>query len=376
VRRGLLVVGALMIAAACSSFDEANDSSDAGPATDGGPTSDANVDAATDAIAVMCLPEEIGTQKHCGRCGRDCGEGSCVDGDCTAYRVQPAAFPWYVAVDGTDVYWTSHGLVGGSGDVVRAPKLGGGAALSIWNSPGVFDVAVNGGSVFVTVVNDPVEDGVFVMQTDGGGRGKLAGVAVELVVGGAFVYTVTRSVAGSDIQMLELTKSAARVLASVPNENRQPEGLAVDGTNLYFLDHQPNGRIERVALASPTNAGVVATVITTSDTPRRLAADATHLFWTSDSMTAPGIRRTEKGGGKGAEIIATNDIHYGRVIVDATHLYATVQNEGTVLRMDKDGTNVKVLKNGLDGPVGLTQDKTAIYFAEHGAAGGIWRVVK
>jgi hypothetical protein len=375
VGRPLLFLAVLLVAcgSACGSFGEAEDEArppdTAPPSTDGGHSG-------PDAAAVdTCREEEKTTPRHCGRCGRDCGGGGCVDGECTPYPVVQAPSAWYLAVDATHVYWTSRDPsvygAAGSGEVQRAPKLGGATPDTLAVDPNAFDLAVVGPAVFFSSFGGAAGTTSGVYRTSAvPGSDAAVGVAdigVEVLAQGDKAYVITRGDPNA-IHSVDVTGTATPFATFGTTENRT-EGLASDGEYLYWADHRDVGSVARIKLTG----GMVQTVVSGIAYPRRIAVDAEFVYWVAD--TRPAIERARKTGGLAALVLAA-DVGYGRVIADARHLYATIDREGRVIRMDKDGANVRTVAPGLGHPVGLAQDDVAIYFSDCSPGGSVWRMVK
>ncbi len=54
------------------------------------------------------------------------------------------------------------------------------------------------------------------------------------------------------------------------------------------------------------------------------------------------------------------------MLVDGPYLYVTMETDGQVVRLDRStGDGLVPLLTGLGGPVGVAQDATSLYIAEH-----------
>jgi hypothetical protein len=381
VRRATLVALAILgCASACGAFGEGASDAPPGPVptVDGG---DAGLDDASgDAAPVTCTDEEKKTPKHCGRCGRDCGGGECVAGECQAYVLESNLVgAWYVAVDADYVYWTtridtSYG-VAGNGDLHRRKKTGADTPVSLAVDKGIFDVAVAGPVVFFTSFGGDA-DGVFrtSVMPNGSDPERVGNLSIELSAQADKVYAAARADTAITLEVATTTGTSTPIVA-IADVGDATEGLASDGDYVYWANHTETGSIGRLRLSD----NAVSTVVAQTRQPRRLSVDDTFVYWTSDIEHA--IRRARKDGSDVAPLPALLaelvDVGYGRVVADATHLYATIDREARVVRMDKDGKNVRELATiPIVHPVGLAQDETAIYFVECSNAGRLWRMVK
>jgi hypothetical protein len=360
------------IAAACSSFSSNDAPSDAGIATDGGNGGgDANADGG---VPETCTEEEKKTPKHCGRCGRDCGYGLCVDGECTAYKIVDNAQSWYVAVDETNVYWTSPDP--GTRKIMRAPKTGG-TGVDVRTAIDAFDIAPLGSALFFTVVSGTTAEGTFRGTLDGQGAPpeKIADGGIEIAALGTKVYGLHVTTA-NQLFAVEATGAPTTLGGAFGTVNDAVEGIATDGEYAYLTKHlpAPDGVVFRRPLGDgppylPIAEGVAS--------PRRISVDDQFVYWTGNATTGGGgVFRAPKAGGEQPKQLLKGEVGYGRVIVSGDRAYVTIEQESKVVRMNKDGSNPADAARDLNRPIGLAQDDKAIYFGENDPGGAIWRMVK
>jgi hypothetical protein len=96
--------------------DAAIDGSTEAGANDASGTNDAPTCTTVDMNATM--------SKNCGRCGRDCEYGQCVDGDCMPYVLVSDQQPVQLALDHAFLYWTNAGNNGSVYRISRTPGAG------------------------------------------------------------------------------------------------------------------------------------------------------------------------------------------------------------------------------------------------------------
>ena len=104
-----------------------------------------------------------------------------------------------------------------------------------------------------------------------------------------------------------------------------------------------------------------------------LAADATHLYWTTNRA----IRRVKKTGGQ-AEIVArlresSNGLPAAmHLVVAGDHVYASTYDDGTVVRAPKSGGAIEVLARAEGGVMGgIDVAGEHLYWGEYGSTGEI-----
>lgn len=360
-----MAIALIAAAARCSSFDEQAPGTSPDAATVDGVAPGAD-GSSTDG-ACTPSPSFESDPRHCGRCGRDCGGGTCEDGACRPYVVvDQVKAPFYVEVDDAFAYWTSHKSVGGVGTVQRVDKIAGGVPQTIAALENSFDMAFAGEWLFVTA---PAQSavGLHRMLRDGGSAtAEYEGGVLEVTASGGAVYFT----ASNDSV---LARSPEGALRTVVADGGEPEGVVVHGGLVYWANNLPLGSIGRVA---EDGAQPIPGYVGGEQRPRRGTTDGTALYWTSNALGGAVSRKVLGDGNVTVRLLEDAGVNRGSVVVDADHLYATLETAGRVVRMNKvDGSDLRVLAEGLDLPTGLAQDETAIYFTERGKD-RIWRMVK
>jgi hypothetical protein len=176
--------------------------------------------------------------------------------------------PRSLALTPTTVYWTNI-----NGAVLKVP-VGGGAATTIASSIApTTGIVVSGLNVYWTakasVWKQPLAGGATTQIYTGMGVGDLE----DIVSDGSNVYFTETS--NSQILATGINGGAVTVVANA----NTPNGIALDGTNLYWADNGNNGGIEKVA----TSGGAM-TTIAPAQSAVSVAVDATSAYWTSNGQ--------------------------------------------------------------------------------------------
>jgi hypothetical protein len=337
-------------------------------------------DGAADA-AVVCpsTTDLVNDPKHCGRCGHDCLGGPCRAGICRSVVIADTTpGPWYIAADDAadgEVYWTSYkssNVPGGDGAVRHVAKKGGTAAPLVENLS-AYDVAVHGGLVVFSTTGSDV---MSVPKAGGTATTFFSGRGMELTRRGTSLFFTGADAVGAGV--FEAAPGVDVIRRASFAGSYVAEGIGVDDNQIIWANHNGSdgtpdsasvGRVQRDGQNAsvewaPMEKGV-----------RRVTVAGTYAYWTSDYTST--IRRRLLSGGA-VEPFFSGDLRYGTVVVDlpAGHAYITVELENKVVRRGLAAGAPEVeLETGLEAPVGLAQDATAIYFTER-VGGRIRRLAK
>jgi hypothetical protein len=225
--------------------------------------------------------------------------------------------PYGIAVDGTYAYVTMYG----SKTIVRIPKTGGApetltsSALLYWG---------------IVVSHDAIYWGAHTAvgrcQLDGGPLPSLGPSAIDAT------------------------------------------GVAIDTTNVYYTNYLGGAGVK----AQPLDGGAETPIGTTGGSNGfRIAVDATDVYYGTTGGTLYKGPKT----GAGATPFSTGHAFVDGVAVDATYVYFTDRDGGTVFRMDKSGAAAAVpIASGLTMPSGLVVDGAYAYVTEYVTGGG--RILK
>jgi hypothetical protein len=215
--------------------------------------------------------------------------------------------PLAIAVQGSDVYWTSD--VPSTGAVVSAPTAGGAPTTlaSNLNSPTV--IAVDSSSV----------------------------------------YWAENTTSGS-VAKVGLSGGTPTTFASGQNT---PSGLAVSGSKVFWSDYGANAVME-----DATSGGSASLFQLTSAGPLAMAADATNVYWVAGSGSEGTLFQAPVGGGAPTPVTSVGLVN--GIAVDATSLYFTDGSEVNKVPIGGGSPNPLASCLGADG---VAVDSSNVYFA-------------
>lgn len=272
-------------------------------------------------------------------------------------------YPWAVAVDGNNVYWTNYdgasaifvGTPTNAGTVMEVP-LGGGTPVTLASAlQGPWGIAVDAANVYFTTAGG---NKVKSVPIDSGGNGPVTILAEDQ-------YT--------------------------------PTAIAVDASNVYWVNESEVSSSNFGAVMSvpkDSDGGVAPTVIVqpgaTYDTPTGLAVNAASVFFTNN-VDSGDVESAPLGGGAPPTVLASGQINPFSITLDENNVYWTNNSASTgggqgsgadsVASIPLDGGAVTQLATKLNGPTGIAVDSNALYFTTYignvgGAAneGRVWRL--
>jgi hypothetical protein len=220
-----------------------------------------------------------------------CAKTGCSDNPATIASVQGGLGP--VAVDDTNIYWSSE-TGGGVGAVIVKAPLAGGAPTTLVSGPfvsGPLPLALSSRILFYAGV-----------AGTGAGPGGLMSVSTD----------------GGEPTLLYGQNLANTVLA-----------ITADAKNVYFSD---NGSVVQI----PIGGGAATTLASNEGRVFGIAFDATRVYWTA--MDASSVRSAPIGGGPVTTLAAGQESPFG-IAVDATSVYWSNEGNG-------NGTLMKLAKWG------------------------------
>jgi hypothetical protein len=211
--------------------------------------------------------------------------------------------PVAMAVDAENVYWTNSDF----GDLtVRKVPIAGGPATILASYQHAGPIAVDSTSVYFAS---------FVPGSPGGAKGTSA------------------------LRKVPLGGGATVTLASEPG---CAFAIAVDATNLYWLDDTDCAGVQGTIKKLPLNGGAVTTLASSQAFPSHIAVDATNVYWTSCCPYSPpgaacqdgGVMKVPIAGGTPTTLVAGGEA-WG-IAVDATSLYwEYLPAKGTAVEIQK-----------------------------------------
>jgi hypothetical protein len=217
-----------------------------------------------------------------------------------------------IAVDATNVYFTS-ALVGSA--LVSIP-IGGGTPRNLSSTFGGSTIAVRGGYVYGTLGNGGGATGPAVgkLPTSGSGTpvslGSSPGAVNGLAVDGTNLYWATEAT------VMKAPLTGAGPTTTLVSGNGSP--LAVDANNVYYGFHGLGGsNTYGPVLQLPLAGGTPTTLATGLHMIDGIAVDGANVYWADNSGT---LLRVPIGGGA-VTTLAAKQVFGGDIAVDATYVY-------------------------------------------------------
>jgi hypothetical protein len=300
-------------------------------------------------------------------------------------------FPWGIAVDASYVYWVNaEGADGGS--VVRVAK-GGGAAQTLASAQvNPVSIAIDANRVYWTTAGTSscAPDGACTSNADGAVlSAPLAGGTPTVVAGGqrapvslavdaSNVYFVDEGSAVFESTIADGTVVQVPVGGGAPTTLAgglfYPGALAVDGASVYWTIPGAQG-VSGSVLKVPIGGGAVTTLASGwpswdlqtggSTIPDLIAVDATSVYWVTGNIDGAGakIMKVPTGGGTPSTLGSVQS-EFTTLAVDATTLYWTDGN--SFVRLPLPGGSPTSFAQGeapLE-PGGIALDATTIYWTD------------
>ena len=256
------------------------------------------------------------------------------------------ANPWSIAVDNSNVYWTT---LSSSGVVMQMPKAGGAAPLALaTNQYDPFGIVVDGTYAYWS---DSL--GAIKRVPIGGGTVTTLATLNGNVGYSLAVNSTTLFVGGDELVAMPKGGGTVDVLAT---DQGQTWGMAIDETNVYWSAESGNGSVNYL----PLGGGAVTPLVSNVNDPSGIDVDATHVYFTL--LSEGKIESVPIAGGHVTEIVT--DTPTPLVLrVDSGRLYwASSTPTGAILETDlTSGTN-STIATGLDYPAGVALDASNIYW--------------
>ena len=357
-----------------------------------------NVDTTSTDMATGCAGADLmNDANNCGRCGRSCGAGVCAQGRCpltTIYATQPR--PVGVAVDATNVYWTTYG--DGTTGAVSKGILAGGVSPTVVASSlqYVGGIAVAGGQIIWA--EGGATDGSGKISKSPTGSVSLGTIAtgenypISVISDGTNVYwTAYGTSTGNYLDGLIRKGTIAGTTGSTVGTATGLKGagvLSLQATNLFFsqigtmASSYTDGSISKVGTAG----GAPSAVASNQAYPFGVATDATYVYWVNTNGAA--VYKAPLAGGA-AMSLANAQANPAHIAVDATGVYWTNQGTGnsttgytggSVMFQAHSGSAPIAIAINQDWPVKLVLDGSYVYWCNEGtgtfANGTIMKTVK
>jgi len=333
---------------------------------------DAVEESAEDAGADATCGDLLTDPDHCGRCDHSCLGGDCVDGMCQSFKLAAVNDgAWGLAVDATQVYVAI--LL--NNEMVRLNKLNG-AILSTLSQPEVFQpswIAVDSSSYYWTNRMNTIGSIAKCPVAGCGAGGPTEVVAPAdrpngIVVDGTNVYWAETN--GGTVK--KAAPDGSNVVTLVPaSAGWKPFQLTLNGGYVYFSE-AAEGRVARVPIAGGT-----AETMAISSSPGKVVVTDSWVYW-ADSTVGGGIFRVPNAAppanGHTPELVAGGQDTSSSVAVDDENIYwlasaSWIVAEGALRTCPIAGCPSGVpidLDSGIAYPIDLALDDNAIYYTVYG----------
>ena len=382
---------------------------DAGDATlrDGTASDAPPGDAASDSTSA-CAPDAsfLTDPNNCGACGHGCLGAACNDGACEPFTLAPTLggspfqYANTLAMDEATLYLVDDDTNSGNQGSVYAiskPPIGACAVafcypIALWTGYAPANVATNADTVFVATFNGTETGGsIYAVDKNGGGASVFASgyyFSWAITTDADAVYWTNFGVSfsqGSVVRQLFDAGSAdagGEVLAmTLTNANSLLTAIAVDATEVYWLEEVAGGPLLVNAKGTPGSGGTFAT--SGNEIPTALIVSGANVLWTEqlqdDGGGGGGVNRAGTNGGcpEAPCPLVTGLTNATGLAADATYVYIATagtnatHSDGKVLRIRQDGTCAgatcpEVLATGQLSPSSILVDDTAIYWVNRG----------
>ncbi len=320
--------------------------------------------------AGACVDEQ-NDDNNCGGCGTVCQNGaSCATGQCTCpggvcpvVLASAQSGPIAIAVDQTNVYWVNYGdsSYPGAGELLGVP-INGGTPIVLASSTFLANtVAVDGTNVFYAVDLGPSTPGAIMRVAPGGGPPVTLASNYEpeaIVVGNSSVYWT--DVSGAILKV----PTAGGTVTTLHSGGADLEGIATDGTNVYWADEISGTALFSIPVGGGTAKELFAWMRTTNVTEAGgdMAVDATGLYWAGvpHDSEPTALFEVPLGGGSAVTLASGSSV----VATDGTNVY---YSDGTsLLKQPSGGGSATTLASG-QGILAIAVDATNVYWVNYGS---------
>jgi hypothetical protein len=305
--------------------------------------------------------------KSCADGGLDCLGGACISDMCQpVVLANNETWASYVAVDGTNVYWTDGASGGG---FVRAMPRGGGTPVTLTqggSNEQFYAIAVYSGTVFYSEINK--DHLVYAVPIDGGTAVPIASVkyASDLGIDGTGVYMVDTS---GTVYATSFDGGALRTVASAGSTSF---ALALGNGFVYWGGwHGSDGGGPGAVWSAPASATDAAPfVVATNQTPVGIAVSTTTAYWVNQ-FGGTGVASTALPGG-GTVTTFGGPVNGSRIALDCCNVYWTDYASGTVSKAPLGGGSATIIASNQFKPSGIAVDDVAVYWANQNGDAGVF----
>jgi len=307
---------------------------------------------------------------NCGACGNVCSAlapstATCALGRCL---VTLASGDDYAGIAGgaTAVYWTTYG----GGTVMKVP-IGGGSPTTFAAGQDTPDgVAIDKTNLYWTSYD--LDATVMKAPIGGGTPTALATGQVfpeNVAVRGTFVYWATWESYGNNGKVMKIPVGGGTP-TTLASGQKHPESITTDATSVYW-------GTDDAVMKVPIGGGTPTTFVSAQNVYGRVAVDATSVYYcTSTGDTNAGVVIKAPVGGS-PTVLASGDPAY--IALDGDSVYWTDVDpsggsNGTVMKVPIGGGPTTILASGQDGPDRIAVDETSVYWTtynDHSTGGGM-----
>jgi sugar lactone lactonase YvrE len=322
------------------------------------------------------------TRDHCGACFHSCEGADCTRGFCQGITIASGLdTPLDVAVDDTTVYFITSVAAGA---VYALPKDAGPDAAptriaSNQSNPDV--ILVDHDAVYVLNSGDTGTNGNVVRIPKDGGGAPPTVLASKLTVPQGLALSADSVFFPSDLSTVSRVAKTGGPVTQVTNQANVPLGMATDSDYVYWVNSGTGGgpgQLQKYPLVGDGGANGI--VLDSQENPNAwaVAVDGTSVYWTDFGPFGSGaVYRASKIDGSGFITLARNQSKADRIVADSKYVYWTSLDDGTVSRSTLDGRppGAQTMVTGLVAPSGIAIDATSLYVTT--AQGGtVLRIVK
>ncbi|MGH7439380.1 MAG: hypothetical protein ACRENE_27140 [Polyangiaceae bacterium] len=296
------------------------------------------------------------------------------------------ASPEAIAVDSTNVYWTNLGSLSGgterTGGAVMKVPIGGGTPTTLAGVLAPANLAVDATDVyFATYGLNGTDCTVARVPTTGGNPVILAS---GIAGGSGFVALDSTSVywshdacdaSGTSCNGAVMrTPKGGGVSTTMASGQIRPQGIAVDGTSVYWVNFGVNGN-DGTVMKMPIGGGTPQTLASGQAAPSVIQVDSTSVYWTTFTVDGA-IMRLPLGGGTTTTIASQQAVPTG-IALDGTNAYWSAGGSracpsacAALGRAPLAGGSGVTLLSGQPGPFAIALDETNIYWVDVGQIDG------
>ncbi len=188
-----------------------------------------------------------------------------------------------IATDSNSVYWA-----GVAGDPIRKVPLAGGTSTDVVTGTEAFYIASDGTNIYWSDFD--MQGGAFVMAPVGGGTPTVLATGLsnpgDIAIEGSNVYFANSSTLfGTKFWKVPLGGGTPVMLALTTEFN--VGDIAVDATNVYWAAY-------RTIAKAPVGGGAITTVATAQAGASYIAVDATNIYWVNTDIGGGAIMKLAK----------------------------------------------------------------------------------